>query len=91
VISHLSFVSSKKQTTYTKLGKYFVILGCYEAMNLDGGASKALAANSKILVPAGRPLTNVIVVYDAKNPAPNALQQAWVKFQKGDRPMIPGG
>lgn len=63
-------------------------IGCYEAMNLDGGASKALAANGKILVPAGRSLTNVIVVYDAKNPAPTHLQQAWVKFQKGDRPVL---
>ncbi|AFY35694.1 phosphodiester glycosidase family protein [Calothrix sp. PCC 7507] len=65
-------------------------IGCHEAMNLDGGASKALAANSQILVPAGRPLTNVIVVYDAKNPAPETLQQAWVKFQKGDRPVASG-
>lgn len=65
--------------------------GCHEAMNLDGGASKALAANGKILVPAGRPLTNVIVVYDGKNPAPAALQQSWVRFQKGDRPIMPGG
>ncbi|MGF1938660.1 MAG: phosphodiester glycosidase family protein [Nostoc sp. ChiQUE02] len=64
-------------------------IGCHEAMNLDGGASKAFAANGKILVPAGRPLTNVIVVYDAKNPAPAALQQSWVRFQKGDRPIIP--
>lgn len=39
-----------------------------------GGA--ALAANGKILVPAGRKLTNVIVVYDAKNPAPTDLKQA---------------
>ncbi|TAE54840.1 MAG: phosphodiester glycosidase family protein [Nostocales cyanobacterium] len=61
-------------------------MGCYEAMNLDGGASKALAANGKILVPAGRKLTNVIVVYDAKNPAPTELKQAWVRFQQGDRP-----
>jgi exopolysaccharide biosynthesis protein len=61
-------------------------IGCYEAMNLDGGASRALAANGKILVPAGRKLTNVIVVYDAKNPAPTDLKQAWEKFQKGDRP-----
>nr|WP_322667231.1 MULTISPECIES: phosphodiester glycosidase family protein [Nostocaceae]MDZ8209522.1 phosphodiester glycosidase family protein [Dendronalium sp. ChiSLP03b]MDZ8211555.1 phosphodiester glycosidase family protein [Nostoc sp. ChiSLP03a] len=60
-------------------------IGCHEAINLDGGASKALAANG-ILVPAGRSLTNVIVVYDAKNPAPDNLRQAWVRFQKGDRP-----
>ena len=57
-------------------------IGCYEAMNLDGGASRALAANGQILVPAGRPLTNVIVIHDSKNPAPEQLQQAWQKFQK---------
>ncbi len=39
-------------------------------MNLDGGASRALAANGKILVLAGRSLTNVILVLDAKHPAP---------------------
>jgi exopolysaccharide biosynthesis protein len=58
-------------------------IGCYEAMNLDGGASRALANKNNILVPAGRPLTNVIVIYDAANPAPTDLQQAWLKFQKG--------
>ncbi|MBD2138223.1 phosphodiester glycosidase family protein [Anabaena sp. FACHB-1237] len=57
-------------------------LGCYEAMNLDGGASRALAANGKIIVPAGRALTNVIVIYDSQNPAPQELTQAWEKFQK---------
>ncbi|MTJ10703.1 phosphodiester glycosidase family protein [Anabaena sp. UHCC 0204] len=61
-------------------------IGCYEAMNLDGGASRALASKGNILVPAGRPLTNVIVIYDGTNPAPTALQQAWQKFQKGERP-----
>ncbi|MEH2328856.1 MAG: phosphodiester glycosidase family protein [Nostoc sp.] len=37
------------------------LIGCHQAMNLDGGALKAFAANSKILVPAGRLLTNMIV------------------------------
>ncbi|RCJ27937.1 hypothetical protein A6770_24605 [Nostoc minutum NIES-26] len=60
-------------------------IGCHAVMNLDGGASKALAANG-ILVPAGRSLTNVIVVYDAKNPAPDSLRYAWLRFKKGDRP-----
>ncbi|AFZ56941.1 phosphodiester glycosidase family protein [Anabaena cylindrica FACHB-243] len=58
------------------------VIGCYEAMNLDGGASRALATNGKILVPAGRKLTNVIVVYDASNPAPTHFKQAWERFQK---------
>ncbi|WP_193193751.1 phosphodiester glycosidase family protein [Nostoc sp. MG11] len=85
----LFLVNFDSSLTLQQVAEAMKALGCYEAMNLDGGASKALAANGKILVPPGRPLTNVIVVYDAKNPAPSGLQQAWVKFQKGDRPMIP--
>ncbi|MEI6444673.1 MAG: phosphodiester glycosidase family protein [Nostocales cyanobacterium ELA583] len=65
-------------------------IGCYEAMNLDGGASRALASKTNIVVPAGRPLTNVIVIYDATNPAPTFLEQAWLKFQQGERSPIPG-
>jgi exopolysaccharide biosynthesis protein len=68
--------------TLPKLAEVMKAIGCYEAMNLDGGASRALAANGKILVPAGRRLTNTIVIYDAKNPAPQALQQEWAKFQR---------
>jgi exopolysaccharide biosynthesis protein len=71
--------------TLPKLAEVMKAIGCYEAMNLDGGASRALAANGKILVPAGRKLTNVIVIYDAKNPAPQTLQQQWTKFQQRRR------
>ncbi len=65
-------------------------IGCVEAMNLDGGASEALAYKGEILVPAGRNLTNAIVVYDRNNPAPAALKTAWLGFQNGDRPKYPG-
>ena len=65
--------------------KLMKAIGCYEAMNLDGGASRALAASGKILVPAGRSLTNVIVVYDAKHPAPTALKQAFLRFKTTGR------
>ncbi len=63
-------------------------LGCAEALNLDGGASRALAYNGSVVVPAGRPLTNVLVVYDAKNKAPQNLITSWEQFQKGARPSI---
>lgn len=66
--------------TLPKLAEVMKAMGCYEAMNLDGGASRALAANGKILVSAGRRLTNTIVIYDGKNPAPQALQQQWLTF-----------
>ena len=64
-------------------------IGCVEAMNLDGGASIALAHKGEILVPAGRFLTNVIVVYDTNNPTPASLRKAWRHFQNGDRPQYP--
>jgi len=64
-------------------------IGCYEAMNLDGGASTALAHNGKILIPPGRNLTNVIVVYDKNYPAPPEVKAAWQAFQKGIRPSYP--
>lgn len=60
-------------------------LGCYEAMNLDGGASKALAANGKVMVTPGRALTNVIVVYDTKHPAPDSVVSSWLRFKEGER------
>jgi exopolysaccharide biosynthesis protein len=65
-------------------------IGCIEAMNLDGGASVGLAHNGRILLPPGRNLTNVIVVYDTNYPAPADLKKSWQSFQDGDRPQYPG-
>jgi Phosphodiester glycosidase len=56
-------------------------IGCYEAMNLDGGSSTALAYRGKILVRPRRSLTNVIMVYDASHPAPEPLRSSWEQFQ----------
>lgn len=61
-------------------------IGCYEAMNLDGGASRALAHDGTIVINAGRPLTNVLVVYDKVHPAPNNVVESWSRFQDGDHP-----
>jgi exopolysaccharide biosynthesis protein len=61
-------------------------IGCIEAMNLDGGASLALAHKGRILVSPGRNLTNVIAVYDTNYPAPEELKMSWLRFQNGDRP-----
>jgi hypothetical protein len=69
--------------------KMMQAIGCHEAMNLDGGASEALAYQGEILVPAGRNLTNIIVVYDTNYPAPAALKTAWQRFQAGERPQVP--
>jgi hypothetical protein len=64
-------------------------IGCYEAMNLDGGASLGLSHGGKILVTPQRELTNAIVVYDSYHPAPSFLREAWLRFQRGERPYPP--
>ena len=51
-------------------------------MNLDGGASKALSHDETIVMKPGRGLTNVIVVYDSKHKAPDAVIASWKQFQK---------
>jgi len=42
-------------------------LGMIDAINLDGGASSALYCNGKIITPAGRKLSNVMVITRVKN------------------------
>jgi hypothetical protein len=60
-------------------------IGCYEAMNLDGGASKALCHDEAVIMKPGRGLTNVLVVYDSKHKAPNNVIASWQRFQEGNR------
>jgi len=57
-------------------------IGCYEAMNLDGGASKALSHDDTVLMEPGRGLTNVLVVYDSKHKAPETVISGWQRFQE---------
>lgn len=57
-------------------------LGCWQAMNLDGGTSRALAERGKVVVAPGRKLTNAIAVYDALSPAPSSLRSAFAGFRK---------
>ncbi|MBW4551786.1 MAG: phosphodiester glycosidase family protein [Aphanocapsa sp. GSE-SYN-MK-11-07L] len=64
-------------------------LGCSEAMNLDGGSSLGLAYRGQTLVRPGRGLTNVIAVYDAQSPASNRLNNAWRRFNRGERQFVP--
>ncbi|MER3494843.1 MAG: Tat pathway signal sequence domain protein [Mastigocladus sp. ERB_26_2] len=85
----LILVNFNDRLTLEQEAKAMRAMGCYEAMNLDGGTSRGFAAHGNILVPARRRLTNVIVVYDAKHPAPTALRQSWARFQRGERPVIP--
>jgi hypothetical protein len=78
----LYLVSFLRGLTLQEEAQLMKELGCVEAMNLDGGASKAMAENQSIVMEPGRGLTNVIVVYDCKNKAPASVITAWQNFQK---------
>jgi len=45
-----------------ELAEVMVKLKAVEAMNLDGGASSGLYANSKYITPAGRDLSNALIM-----------------------------
>jgi len=76
----LLLVSFNAGVTLAQEANVMKALGCRQAMNLDGGASRSLAVGGRLVVPAGRPLTNVLAFYDAKHPAPSALIGAFRKF-----------
>lgn len=85
----LIMVTFQKPVSLQKEAAIMKALGCYEAMNLDGGTSLALARGKRVLQPAGRKLTNVITVYDQQYPAPTSLRRSWENFQKGDVALMP--
>ncbi|CAD5948325.1 Tat pathway signal sequence domain protein (Modular protein) [Planktothrix tepida] len=85
----LFLVSFLASLTLQQEAEVMKAIGCYEAMNLDGGASEGLAYHGDIYINPGRNLTNVIVVYDRNFPAPSPVKTAWKQFQNGQRPVIP--
>lgn len=86
---YLYLVTFEAILTLEQEAELMKAIGCVEAMNLDGGASRALAHRDQIIVPAGRNLTNIIVVYDTLNPPPETLIASWRRFQEGHRAQIP--
>jgi len=80
LVTFLNSLSLEKEAEIMKA------IGCVSAMNLDGGASVALAHKDRFLVSPGRNLTNVIAVYDTNYPAPDELKMSWFRFQNGERP-----
>lgn len=87
--NQLFLVSFLASLTLQQEAEAMKTIGCYEAMNLDGGASEGLAYQGNIYINPGRNLTNVLVIYDRNHPAPTALKTAWQQFQTGQRPRIP--
>ncbi|MDB5100930.1 MAG: Tat pathway signal sequence domain protein [Cyanobacteria bacterium RYN_339] len=67
-------------------------LGAWQALNLDGGTSRAIA-DPQVRVAGGRALTNVLAFYDARHPAPASLLAAFHSFRAvpaAPPPLAPG-
>lgn len=80
--TRLYYVLFKQNVSLRRAAELMKQIGCAEAMNLEGGATRSFAHNGKILEPGGRPQTHVLVVYDVNRPAPDFLKQAWKVFQR---------
>ncbi|MEZ0374128.1 MAG: phosphodiester glycosidase family protein [Candidatus Sericytochromatia bacterium] len=75
LVSFLSTLSLPQEAKAMKA------LGAWQAMNLDGGASKGMAFRSRVVMAPSRRLTNAIAVYDSVTPATQALKQSRSGFQ----------
>lgn len=89
----LYLVSFLSPLTLQQAAAAMQALGAYQAMNLDGGASKGLAFSGRVLQAPGRHLTNAIAVYDSRFPAPAALTRSQQGFEiarlpNGDLPVL---
>lgn len=58
VLAHI-----RKPVTFHEQARIMKAMGCFEAMNLDAGASLAMAYNGKVLHAPGRKLTNILAVW----------------------------
>lgn len=59
----LMLVRIGKAVTFEEEAVIMKDLGCYEAMNLDAGASSGLWANGKVLIKPSRELTSILAVW----------------------------
>lgn len=83
----LYHVITKVGISLQKLAEVMRAIGCDEAMNLEGGNGRLLAQNGTLLV-SGEVRAPLLVVYDAKNKAPENIRIAWERFQNVDNPSV---
>ena len=75
----LYHVITKRNVSLNKLSEIMQLVGCDEAVNLEGGGGRILAEKGTIKVP-GEVRSPLIVVYDAANPAPENVRKKWASF-----------
>jgi exopolysaccharide biosynthesis protein len=64
----LLIVTTLAPVTFRKWAEVMLALGCWDAMNLDAGASLAMHYRGKTLITPGRQLTNLLLVYVDREP-----------------------
>ncbi|MBD1842804.1 phosphodiester glycosidase family protein [Cyanobacteria bacterium FACHB-63] len=89
--NRLYLVTFHQPITLEKEAAIMRSIGAYEAMNLDGGTSVALAVGDRIMQSPGRELTNVITVYDSRFSAPEDLKRSWYEFQQNNQVALQPG
>jgi hypothetical protein len=60
----LAFIGVPQDLTLEELGKLLLRMGFLEAINLDGGTSSAMFYRDQTILSPGRPLVNLLVVYE---------------------------
>ena len=63
-LNRLVLVNTRKACSLTELANVMKALECTDAINFDGGASTAMYYKGRTVTPAGRQLTNVLLVYE---------------------------
>ena len=79
----LWLVTIRQNVTLAETAQSMRRLGVSEALNLDGGTSVGLATGGKVQIHPKTPITQALVVYDGRHPAPQALQEHYAAWLRG--------
>jgi hypothetical protein len=87
-VGNLIIANVRAAVTFQQEAEVFSKLGCYEAMNLDAGASQAMYVNGHYVQTPGRRLTNLLAVWVHDSPSlfrmPATLLKGSTTGQSGD-------
>ena len=75
-------VTIRQEVDLEEEAKLMQRLGVTDALNLDGGTSVGLATSGRVRLHPRTPLTQALVVYDARHPAPQALSERYATWLK---------
>ncbi len=73
-------VTIRQEVSLEEEARIMQRLGVSDALNLDGGTSVGLATSGRVHVHPRTPLTQALVVYDGRHPAPQALKARYAEW-----------